>query len=60
MNRWRIRKGRCEECHEDGYVIWMHTGQLYGCRPTHDEAVEFATRKARRWLNFLNRLPLNS
>lgn len=53
MKRWKIRRGHCDDCGRDGYIIWDHESRLYGCRPTHAEAVEFATQKARGWFKFI-------
>lgn len=56
MRRWRVRKTQCQTCIDeqmgghgwDGrrvWVIYRDDGE-FSCRPSHAEAIAYATRKA--------------
>lgn len=57
MKKWHVSGTRrwCD-CGRHGHVITDHRGYLYGCRPTHAEAMSLAQRKtAKHYDRELNR-----
>lgn len=50
MKNWHVSgtPAKCD-CGRLGHVITDHRGYLYGCRPTHAEAMTLARQKAAKW-----------
>lgn len=59
--RWYVRRGECPSCdgrHGTSYgaggeIVWVikdSRGEVFGCRPTFDEAIAYADHKAREFL----------
>lgn len=58
--RWQVRKAQCKTCMEevpngrgaDGRLVWVvyRDGGEFGCRPNAVEAIAYATRKARAYV----------
>lgn len=48
VQNWKVTgPARCEDCERVGFLITDHNGVLFGCRPTHTEAMNYAQHKAR-------------
>jgi hypothetical protein len=54
---WKVtgRPQVCPDCQKAGFVIYDHEGRVWGCRPTHAQAMATARKKARHWADYLRR-----